>query len=122
MSHAHEVRLEREGLDNIENLCCANPLDLAVRTGFSYTQLSNWIDEAWLRARLRDDYDEFERRTGIATKGNLTELMRNWSKVKTSVSATEFLATSLQEPLRSKVFVVAALALEETPSRAVEIP
>ena len=29
MSYAHELRLEREGFDNIENLSNADPVDLA---------------------------------------------------------------------------------------------
>jgi len=67
MSYAHELRLEREGFDNVENLSNADPVDLAVRTCFTYTQLKQWIDEAWLAEHLREDYPEFVRRTGIST-------------------------------------------------------
>jgi hypothetical protein len=67
MSYTHELRLEREGFDNVENLSNADPVDLAVRTCFTYTQLKQWIDEAWLAAHLREDYPEFMRRTGIFT-------------------------------------------------------
>jgi len=72
MSYAHELRLEREGFDNIENLSNADPVDLAVRTCFSYTQLKQWIDEAWLVSHLREDYPEFVRRTGISTGEELS--------------------------------------------------
>ncbi|MGH8685077.1 MAG: hypothetical protein ACREUM_06980, partial [Nitrosospira sp.] len=48
MSYAHELRLEREGYDNIENLSNADAVDLAVRTCFSYSQSKQWIDQAWL--------------------------------------------------------------------------
>ena len=48
MSYSHELRLEREGFDNIENLSSADAVDLAVRTCFSYGQLKQWIDQAWL--------------------------------------------------------------------------
>ncbi|MBA4142942.1 MAG: hypothetical protein H0X43_08030 [Nitrosospira sp.] len=71
ISYSHELRLEREGFDNIENLSNADAVDLAVRTCFSYNQLIKWIDEAWLAAHLREDYPEFVRRTGITTGGEL---------------------------------------------------
>ena len=61
MSYTHELRLEREGFDNVENLSTADPVDLAVRTCFSYTQLKQWIDEAWLTTHLREDYPELVR-------------------------------------------------------------
>ena len=32
MSHAHELRLEREGFDNVENLSNADAVDLAICT------------------------------------------------------------------------------------------
>ena len=71
MSYTHELRLEREGFDNLENLSTADAVDLAVRTCFSYTQLQQWIDQAWLAAHLREDYPDFVRRTGISTSEEL---------------------------------------------------
>lgn len=71
MSYAHELRLEREGFDNVENLSNADAVDLAIRTRFSYVQLQQWIDQAWLAARLREDYPDFVRRTGIASSDEL---------------------------------------------------
>lgn len=71
MSYAHELRLEREGYDNIENLCNADAVDLAVRTCFTYNQLRQWIDQAWLVGHLREDYPEFVRRTGITSSDEL---------------------------------------------------
>ena len=67
MSYAHELRLEREGFDNVENLSNADAVDLAVRTCFSYPQLKQWIDEAWLASHLREDYPYFVRRSGLST-------------------------------------------------------
>lgn len=67
MSYAHELRLEREGLDNIENLSHADPLDIAIRTCFSYGQAKQWIDESWIAVRLREDYPVFVQATGITT-------------------------------------------------------
>jgi hypothetical protein len=71
MSYSHELRLEREGFDNIENLSNADAVDLAVRTCFSYSQLKQWIDEAWLACHLREDYPYFVRRSGISTSEEL---------------------------------------------------
>ncbi|MEO6563345.1 MAG: hypothetical protein ABIN99_09925 [Nitrosospira sp.] len=71
MSYSHELRLEREGFDNVENLINADAVDLAIRTCFSYTQLKQWIDQAWLAARLREDYSGFVLRTGIESKEEL---------------------------------------------------
>ena len=75
MSYAHELRLEREGFDNIENLSNADAVDLAVRTCFSYGQLKQWIDQAWLAAHLREDYPDFVRRTGIASSDELRHFL-----------------------------------------------
>ena len=71
MSYSHELRLEREGFDNIENLSNADPVDLAIRTCFSYNQLKQWIDQAWLAAHLREDYPGFAQRTGITNSEEL---------------------------------------------------
>jgi hypothetical protein len=71
MSYAHELRLEREGYDNVENLSNADPVDLAVRTCFSYNQSRQWIDQAWLAAHLREDYPDFVRHTGITSGDEL---------------------------------------------------
>lgn len=71
MSYSHELRLEREGFDNIENLSNADPVDLAIRTCFSYSQLKQWIDQAWLASHLREDYPGFAQRTGITNSEEL---------------------------------------------------
>ncbi len=73
MSYAHELRLEREGFDNIENLSSADAVDLAVRTCFSYSQLNQWINQAWLAAHLREDYPGFVRCTGITNSEELQQ-------------------------------------------------
>lgn len=71
ISYPHETRLEREGFDNVENLSHADAIDLAIRTGFGYKQLAQWIDEAWLATHLREDYAEFVKRTGITCREEL---------------------------------------------------
>lgn len=79
MSYAHQIRLSREGYDNIENLANANALDLALRTGFSYQQLSQWIGQARLHGYLRNDYHVFADRTGIT---NLDDFITYWQAAK----------------------------------------
>lgn len=78
VSFAHEIRLNREGFDNIENLVQADALELAVRTGFSFCELSHWIDQGWLRVHLGDDYDAFAKATGITDRRELREFLRRW--------------------------------------------
>lgn len=71
MSYAHELRLEREGYDNIENLSNADAVDLAIRTCFSYGQSKRWIEQAWLATHLREDYPAFVFRTAITSSDEL---------------------------------------------------
>jgi hypothetical protein len=75
ISYAHEVQLAREGFDNVENLCDADTLDLAVRTAFSYRQLRHWIGQAWLMTHLRPRFDNFATRTSLTTRHELQELL-----------------------------------------------
>jgi hypothetical protein len=79
VSFAHEIRLNREGFDNIENLVQADALELAVRTGFSFRELSHWIDQGWLRIHLGDDYDAFAKATGITDRSELREFLQHWN-------------------------------------------
>lgn len=65
MSYAHEIRLIREGYDNVENLATVRPLDLVLRTGFTYRQIRQWIGQAWLYSHMREDYEDFVKQTGI---------------------------------------------------------
>ncbi|MDH5480135.1 MAG: hypothetical protein OEX11_05180 [Nitrosomonas sp.] len=71
MSYSHELRLTREGFDNIENLSKAEPVDLAIRTYFSYDQSKQWIGESWLAMHLREDYPHFVICTGILSREDL---------------------------------------------------
>ena len=112
MSLEHETRLRREGFDNIENLADADPIGLAVRTGFGYRQLRDWIGEAWLRTHLRGDYDAFVKGTGIATR---EELRRVLAADARNGSAAPF-ASAIPAALDTKVRLVGAL-LGETKIR-----
>lgn len=75
MSYSHELRLNREGFDNIENLSNTEPVDLAIRTCFSYGQLKQWIGEAWLAMHLREDYPHFVKYTGILSREDLQHFL-----------------------------------------------
>lgn len=93
MSYSHELRLEREGFDNVENLSTADAVDLAIRTCFSYVQLKQWIDQAWLATHLREDYPEFVHRTGIASSKELELFLSTCDSAK--VAGVEQLAAAL---------------------------
>jgi hypothetical protein len=75
MSYAHEVRLRREGYDNIDNLAHTDPLALALRTGFSYRQLRQWVGEAKLRAYMGKDFNAFRSGTGISSAYDVVEFI-----------------------------------------------
>jgi hypothetical protein len=80
MSYSHEIRLITEGFDGTENLSHADPLDLALRTGFSYRQLEDWIEEAWLRQRLGEDFETFRKATGLSTRIALCRYLGEWRR------------------------------------------
>ena len=68
-----EWRLTYEGLDSLEHMETADPLDLAIRTGYSYTQLCTWCDQAWLATRMRGDYETWIAKTGILGRDALRD-------------------------------------------------
>ena len=49
----------------------AEPVDLAIRTYFSYDQSKQWIGESWLAMHLREDYPHFVICTGILSREDL---------------------------------------------------
>jgi hypothetical protein len=127
MSYTHELRLEREGFDNVENLSTADAVDLAVRTCFSYTQLQQWIDQAWLAAHLREDYPDFVRRTGISTSDELRCFLCTCDPAK--MDAIEQLVAALTvDPVAASSWKVRLTALKmlleasKAPSQKVEVP
>ena len=78
MSYSQELRLNREGFDNVENLSKADVVDLAVRTCFSYAQLMQWCGEAWLITHLREDYAHFVRCTGITSREEFQKFLAHY--------------------------------------------
>ncbi len=115
MSLAHQVRLGREGYDNLENLSHARPVELAVRTGFSYRQLKHWIGEAMLRGHMGQDYEEFFKCAGISTAD---ELERYWESEPPT--GETLLKSALEPRLFAKTKVVELLI--HTRPRSVQIP
>ncbi len=114
VSYMHEVRLSREGIDNVEYLSEADALDLALRTGFGYRQLDQWIGEAWLRKHLGADYDVFASATGIRSRQGLTMFLEQWTPTPPFGRPQELLAQALDANLHSKLEVICSLVRELT--------
>ncbi len=111
MSYSHELRLEREGYDNIENLVDADAVDLAVRTCFSYIQLQQWINQAWLAAHLREDYPDFVRRTGIESSDELCFFLRTCDSAKVD-GVGQLVAALSADPMAASSWRVRLMALQ----------
>jgi preprotein translocase subunit SecG len=118
MSLEHEVRLGREGYDNVENLAEADPVGLAVRTGFSYRQLRDWIGEAWLRVHLRQDYDVLVVASGIVTREQLHGFLTVKPGQEEARDPYALLAVTVTPELMNKVRIVAGLLGERAPARS----
>ena len=120
MSFNHEMRLETEGFDNVENLAHADALGLAVRTGLGYLQLRQWVGEAWLASHLRKDYADFVDRTGITSREELRVFFAPHASSELP-AAIEQLASSTPEAdraglkvkLASLAALIAALPIQE---------
>ena len=78
MTHAH--RLEREGIDNLENLAVSDPVEIALRTGFIYQQVVAWIGEAKLRVHLGPHYARFAAGSSLLTLNQLIDYVARWKK------------------------------------------
>ncbi len=114
MSYAHELRLRREGIDNVENLATTKYMDLLLRTGFSYAQLKNWIGESWLRYHLRDDYAEFRKLTGLVSESDVLFFIQDKNKSERTSAWKELLVPEGQtsSPLFIKLQVVSELVIK----------
>jgi hypothetical protein len=79
MNLTHAARLEREGIDNMENLAASEALEIAVRTSFPLRQVETWVEEAWLRVHLgEEDYDKVSC-AGVTTRQQLRQVAQRWS-------------------------------------------
>ncbi len=68
-----EGRLAYEGYESVELFEHSDSLDLAIRTGYSYTQLCTWRDQAWLASRMREQYRNWVTATGILGREELQQ-------------------------------------------------
>ena len=102
MSYQHELRLNREGFDNIENFVTADVIDLTMRTGFSYRQLMDWRSQAELIVFLGDDYERFRQATSIE---NVLHLKKNASWFS-AASNTGQLSGVIDEGLYQKIKII----------------
>lgn len=111
VSALHEVRLRQEGFDNVENLSHADVVELAVKTGFSYLQISEWVGRSWLRTHLGEHYSVFENSTGILSRDELKRFITTEQDIAAAASK---LATSSSIP-EIKVAVICHEAAAYTP-------
>jgi hypothetical protein len=111
MSDLHAGRMEREGCDNVENLATCDPLELAIRTGFSYRQVRMWIGEACLRTALTVDFELFVATTGVRTHGELLAFAQKWQAEVHDEPAATFLARTAGKPeLAGKLTAILMIA------------
>ncbi|MBV8544882.1 MAG: hypothetical protein JO093_03425 [Acidobacteria bacterium] len=91
-----EGRLASEGYESVELFEHSDSLDLAIRTGYSYTQLSTWRDQAWLASRMREQYRPWVTATGILGREELQQyFLREGQRVS---AAIEELSASAKVP------------------------
>ena len=102
MSYQHELRLNREGFDNVENFVMADVVSLTMRTGFSYQQLLDWRSQAQLIVFLGNDYDRFRQATSIDSVIHLKK-NANWFA---DASNTGALIGVIDELLYQKVRII----------------
>jgi hypothetical protein len=108
MNISHAYRLEREGVDNVENLAASEPIEIALRTGFPYPQVKTWVEEARLRVHLSRHFVPFVERTGIRTHEQLCTFARRWDTA-TRGSVYAFLADTMRADDETKKRIAAKL-------------
>ncbi len=92
ISDFHQVRLQDEGIDNIQNLASSHIEALIVNTPFTTLQLIDWIDQAILRLYVtRDDADAF-RRGGVRGIADFRDLWRPFTSESNGVASNNHAA------------------------------
>jgi tetratricopeptide (TPR) repeat protein len=71
----HEDRLLLEGIENIQNLACADIVDLILKTRFPVEQLVDWIDQALLYLHTGPAFLPTLRQKGIRTATDFIDLV-----------------------------------------------
>lgn len=119
MSYSHEIRLHREGFDNVENLLRLDAINLASRTGFSYRQLIQWKRQALLMVWLGADYHAFRQATGISSWDELVDFLNRPSSSGAPTDACELLVKAVSPALRDKLRIVCTMvAVSPSPAEA----
>jgi hypothetical protein len=108
MNISHAYRMEREGIDNLENLAASEPIEIALRTGFPYPQVKTWVGEARLRIHLGRHFIPFIERTGIRTYEQLCLFADRWDAT-TRGSVYDFLADTMRADGATKKRIAAKL-------------
>ena len=68
-----EDRLLLEGVESLQNLTCADVVDLMLKTRFPVEQIIDWMDQALLQIHARGRYDQF-RQSGLRTATDFIDL------------------------------------------------
>jgi len=68
-----EDRLLLEGVESLQNLTCADVVDLMLKTRFPVEQIIDWMDQALLQIHTRSRYDQF-RQSGLRTATDFIDL------------------------------------------------
>jgi len=68
----HEDRLLLEGIENLQNLCCAKIVDLMLKTRYPVEQIVDWIDQALLHLHARERIGDFQK-SGLRTATDFLE-------------------------------------------------
>lgn len=71
----HEDRLLLEGIENIQNLACADIVDLMLKTRFPVEQIVDWIDQSLLYLHTGPSYLPTLRKKGVRTATDFIDLV-----------------------------------------------
>ncbi len=74
----HETRLRDQGIDNVQNLACANLFELLTTTNYNAQQLIDWVDQALLYVYLDPQKIEVFRGASIRTA---SDFWKQWQAV-----------------------------------------
>lgn len=110
MSSENEIGLLRHGFDNLENLSHGDAIELAVKTGFSYPQLNQWIGRAWLRVHMGEDAQTFERATGLVSRGEVHNFVMDFQKAGEVTNVVDFFIDSVPEISKAKIIALCTQA------------
>lgn len=97
ISDLHETRLREQGIDNVQNLACANLFELLTTTNFNSQQLADWVDQAMLYMYLEPQKIEVFRGASIRTA---SDFWKQWRSVQDKPN-TDPARTSLIDKLQS---------------------